>query len=503
MFLRSALVVSLTTLISRFFGYIRDVILAAQLGAGIYNDIFIIIFRMPNFFRTIFGEGAFSASFIPLYSGILETEGKLEAQKFASRIQGFLLIALIIFCGLIFIFMPELIKFTAPGLKGIDNINLAVSLSRVSISYLALISFVAFYGGILNSRGKYFAFAAAPVILNLVLIFFALKGNSQVEKLHWLSYGIVVAGVAELIWMIIFLYKEGCLVRFAKLKLTEDIRTMARRIVPGIIGSGVAQINVLVDTVIASFIPSALSYLYYADRINQLPLALIGTTMGIVMLPMLAKAFKRGDIGEGIRLQNQAISFLLFISIPASFALFILAFELVEVLFERDAFTSLATNETAKALMAFSLGLPAYSLVKIFVANYHAGGDTKTPVKIAFICVLSNALFSIILLQYLKHVGIALASSISAWINISLLWLLLKKRGKFKLNSGMSSKIIKYIISAIVMTISIYLLKRFTINFKAYVSLSILITFGGLIYLLSVIITKATSLREIKSYFKR
>lgn len=503
MFLRSALVVSLTTLVSRFFGYIRDVILAAQLGAGIYNDIFIIIFRIPNFFRTIFGEGAFSASFIPLYSGVLESEGNESARKFASLIQGFLLISLIVFCSVVFIFMPELISFTAPGLSGKGNINLAISLSRVTIVYLTLISFVAFYGGILNSRGKYFAFAAAPIILNIVLIIFALLGQAQIEKLQWLSYGIVVAGIAELAWMFFFLYRERCLVKFSALKITPEVKVMAKRILPGLVGSGVAQINVLVDTVIASFIPSALSYLYYADRVNQLPLALIGTTMGIVMLPMLSKAFKKGDIENGIKLHNQAMDFLLFISIPAAVALSVLAFEIVEVLFEREAFGRFATIETAKALIAFSLGLPAYSLVKIFVANFHASGDTKTPVKVAFICVISNALFSILLLRYLSHVGIALGSSISAWVNISLLWLLLSKKERFKLSGFIGNKIVKYVFSAVVMGLGLYIIKGFLIGLKVYKSLSIMVVCGGIAYLLLVIITKATSLTEIKAYLRK
>ncbi len=502
MFLKSALVVSVTTLISRIFGYIRDVILAAQLGTGIYNDIFIIAFRIPNFFRTIFGEGAFSASFIPLYSGIIESEGKEKAQRFAALVQGFLFIGLMIFSTLVFIFMPELVKLTAPGLKENKSIDLAITLSRITISYLALISFAAFYGGILNSRGKYFAFAAAPIILNLVLIFFGLLGNTQIEKLYSLSYGIVIAGVLELLWVVYFLYKEGCLVKFTKLKFDNNIKLMIRRIIPGLIGSGVAQVNLLVDTIIASFIPSALSYLYYADRVNQLPLALIGTTMGVVILPMLAKTFKKGERDNAIKLHNQAMNFLLFISIPAAFALATLAFEVIGVLFERDAFNHTATIETGKALIAFSLGLPAYTLVKIFAANFHANGDTKTPVKIAFICVIINALGSIALLKYLGHVGIALASSVSAWVNISLLWFILTKIGRFKLQNNILGKILKYIFSASVMVLGIILLRTAITELRPHIVLGILIIFGASVYLLSALITKATSLNEIISFTK-
>jgi putative peptidoglycan lipid II flippase len=500
MFLRSAFVVSLSTLVSRVFGYIRDVIIAAKLGTGIYNDIFIIAFRIPNLFRTIFGEGAFSASFIPIYSGLLETEGKDSAQRFAAHVHSFLFISVLLFCGVIFIIMPWLIRLTAPGIKDIEMINLAVALSRITIFYLILISFVAFYGGILNAIGKYFPFAAVPIILNICLIGFASIGDYTEDSIYWLSFGIVLGGILELLWMLYFLKKFGFLVLFSKIKFGHNLKLLMKRLCPGIIGSGVAQINILVDTVIASFVLNGISYLYYADRIHQLPLALLGTTMGIVILPMLSKSFKRGDQVSGIKLHNQAMDFLLFISIPSAFALGVLAFEIVEVLFERGEFNHVSTVETAKALVALSIGLPAYTLVKIFVVNFHANGDTQTPVKIALVCIIINAVVSILLLNTLKHVGIALASSISAWINICSLWYFLQKKKWFKLQNHMIYKLVIYIVSSVFMVLGLAFVKYNFSYLNVYFLTIILVSAGFVLYIVPVFLFRALTIKEIKAY---
>jgi putative peptidoglycan lipid II flippase len=366
-----------------------------------------------------------------------------------------------------------------------------------------MISLVAFYGGVLNSIGKYFPFAAAPVILNIVLIIFAYMPSNEEQGLRWLAVGIVVAGVLELIWMLYFLYKAGYLLRLKKLKITQEVKLLSKRMVPGIIGSGVAQINIFVDTIIASFIPGALSYLYYADRVHQLPLALIGTTLGVVMLPMLARSFKKGEIKEGIKLHNQVLDFLLFVSIPSAFALGVMAYEIVEVLFERGAFSHKASIESAKALIAFSIGLPAYSVAKTFISNFHANGDTKTPVKVAAVCIVLNVIISLSLLSYLGHIGIALASSCSIWVNMSTLWIISSKRGWFKLYEPIKIKFLKYTISASIMAVLILLIKISLKESSVYSLLSIMILLGGNSYLMIVFGMKAMTVKELKGYLKK
>ena len=482
MILKNTAIVSFTTFLSRIFGYVRDVLIASTLGAGIYNDLIIVALRIPNLFRTIFGEGAFSASFIPIYSGILGSEGKTSALNFARLAQTFLCLAVLIFCTLLYIFMPFLIKLTAPGFKEPAILELAISLSRITTPYLALISIVALQGGVLNSTKHYFPFAAAPIILNLTIIAFVLQVASKDERVFFISYGVLIAGVLELLWMLYFLKKHRLLFFFCRFRMTKELILLIKRMIPAMVGSGVAQINILIDTIIASFIPHGMSYLYYADRIYQLPLALLGTATGIVILPMLASAFKNNDLTKAIAIQNQSIKLLLLFSIPAAFALFLLSFEIVHVLFEHGAFTENSTRETSAALRAFAIGLPAYVLVKIFVANLHAYGDTKTPVKIAAICIFNNAIISLLLLQDYRHVGIAFAASASAWLNVASLYYKLTTSGRFKLGAAIVSNGVKYIISASVMVAGLIFTQHMLHGGNPYFNLLILLISGLFIY---------------------
>ncbi len=473
------------TLVSRIFGYIRDAFIAFALGAGALNDAFIIAFRIPNLFRTLFGEGAFSAAFVPLYSA-KSNSSPTEAKKFAAQVQIWLLIILSIFCALMMYFMPTIVLITAPGYSDNKEIfDLAVSLGRITFPYIMFMSFLAFYGGMLNSIGKYAAFASAPILLNVVMIISVAFVNMTETKAHALSWGVFFAGIAELLWILYFAKKHKLLVtKFQKPKLTPEIKTLFKRVGPGILGSGVAQINVFITTILASYIVGGISYLYYADRIYQLPLALIGTAMGTVLLPILAKDFEKGDSKSLIKNQNSAIDFCMLFTIPSMFGILILANDIVELLFQHGEFTSDATIQTTKALVAFSFGLPAYVLIKIFTSSFFAAGDTKTPVVIAAQSLGINIIISIALLSTFQHVSIAIGSVVSAWYTVIRLIQISVKAKRFSLIDRTILNSMKYIISGLLMILAIYGVEFITKEANIIIAMLLDITIGGGAYLL-------------------
>ncbi len=449
--IRHTTVVSLSTLLSRILGYVRDVLIAMNLGAGILNDLFILALRLPNLFRTIFGEGAFSSSFVPLFAKILNEEGKEQAKTFAQHVQSMLIIILIAFCLLLYLFMPQVVDLTAPGMvQNKEHYRLAVELSRITVPYLFLISLVAFYGGMLNAEHRYFAFAMAPILLNIVLIAASFWAQGELE-VYILAYAISVGGWLELIWMLIFTWRAGLLWLPTWPQWTPQVRELFRRFGPCLLGAGVAQINVWVDTILASMLPNALSYLYYADRINQLPLALIGTALGTVLLPMLARHSRDKQGEKAVRLQNKALDLGLFLAIPAAIALHYMAPGVVKLLFQYGEFGELATNNTAAALAIFAYGLPAYVLVKIFIASFYAVGDTMTPAKIAAWCIIINMAISLSLMPYIAHLGIATAATVASWCNALALGIMLHKRGLAAVQLRNIVSIILYCICALAM----------------------------------------------------
>ncbi|MFQ3307712.1 MAG: putative peptidoglycan lipid II flippase, partial [Candidatus Midichloriaceae bacterium] len=331
-------------MLSRIFGFLRDMVIASKLGTGIYNDAFVAAFKLANMFRNIFSEGALSAAFIPEFSKVLKEKGKKDALIFASQIHSLLIISLFIFCVLIIIFMPEVIWYTTPGFRDDMHIyNLTVLFGRITFPYLLFISIASFYGGVLNAFNKFFAFSFAPIILNIsCIIGLSLFDNLDTSS-HTLSIATLVGGVLELLWMLFFLIKYNCGVSIIKIKMTPEVIRTLKKMVPIIISSGVMHINSWVSMVILSFFTGGLSYMYYADRIVHLPLALIGTAAGTVLLPKLAQ---RNDKNTS-NIENHSIKFVLFLAIPATFALMLMSYDIIEILFQRDEFSSNSTRETA------------------------------------------------------------------------------------------------------------------------------------------------------------
>jgi putative peptidoglycan lipid II flippase len=418
--LRSIATVGSYTMLSRILGFARDILIAAILGAGPVADAFFVAFKLPNFFRRLFAEGAFNAAFIPLFTARLTENGHEDARRFAEEVFAVLVLTLVILCTAIQIAMPWAMHVFAPGFVGDpDRFDLTVELTRITLPYLLFISLVSQLGGILNSLGKFAAAAATPILLNIALIA-AIVGLTPVLETagHALAWGVFAAGVIQFLWLIEACRRAGMTFRLPRPRLNERVKRLLILILPGAVGAGVVQINLLIGIVIASLLPTgSVSYLYYADRIYQLPLGVIGVAVGTALLPLLSRQLKAGEDADAMSSLNRALQFALLLSLPAAAALIVMPGPIVSVLFERGAFDATAARATAEALIAFSLGVPAYVLVKVLAPGFFARQDTTTPVIIAGVCVAINIAFSLALMGPLKHIGIALAQAISSWAN--------------------------------------------------------------------------------------
>ena len=446
------------TLISRFTGFARDMVIANFLGAGMVSDAFFVSFKLPNLFRSLFAEGAFTAAFVPMLSGKLVSEGKDKAVLFASRAISVLAFFLLLFVILMEFLMPWVVEVLAPGFAGDEGkIELATNLCRITFPFLLFISIVSFQSGILNSLNKFAAPACAPIILNFTVISAAfLLGNIGPTRAHGLACGITLAGILEIFWLRYFIRKQGITIKpqyhIASLLKLEDITTLFRRIAPGVLGAGVYQINMVVDTILVSLVGTgAISWLYYANRLQQLPLGVVGAAISVALLPILSKALKNANQTEAERTQDKAVEYGALLSIPAAVALIVLAHPIINILFERGRFTAQDSYLTSLAVAAYSLGLPAYVLVKALTPNFFARGDTKTPVKYSIVVLVTNLVCSLILMRPLGHLGIALATSIAAYVSLYQYIHGLKKRRHWQFSRSLTIQLGKIIFCSFLM----------------------------------------------------
>ncbi len=430
--LRSVATIGSYTLVSRVMGFLRDVLTAAILGAGPVADAFFVAQRLPNLFRSLFAEGAFSAAFVPLFAGTLAAQGRERARIFAEDALAVLLAALVIFVIAGEIFMPALMHLMAPGF-GDDpaKFALAVDLARITFPYLLFIALVALQGGVLNSVDRFAAAAATPTLLNMFLIGALLL----MRRYHWhdgraLAWAITAAGLAQFLWLMFSCARAGLALRLPRPRLTADVRRTLAIMGPGALGAGMTQINLMISTALASFLPGgSVSYLYYADRLNQLPLGVVGIAVGTAILPPLSRHLRLGEDEAAAATQNRGLELALLMTLPAATALVVLAHPILAVLFQRGAFGAADTAATAAALAAYALGLPAFVLIKVLAPAFFARQDTATPVKIALAAMAVNLILTLLLMQFLAHVGIALATSIAGWVNaLTLLSLLIRRR---------------------------------------------------------------------------
>ena len=431
------------TMISRMLGFVRDILIAAALGTGLVADAFFVAFRFPNLFRRLFGEGAFNAAFVPLFARRLEGEGPEEAHRFAEEALSVLTWVLILFSAVAVLAMPWLMLVLAPGFSETpEKFNLAVQLTQIAFPYLLCMSLVALLSGVLNTYQRFWAAAAAPIVLNIVLISailiaLALGYAGQPGSGYVLAIGVAIAGLAQLLMLWMAVRRAGIRLSFCWPRYTDGMKRLVTLGIPGIISGGITQINIVVGTVIASLQAGAVSFLYYADRLYQLPLGIVGIAIGVVLLPDLARKLRAGDVAAVKESQNRSLEFAVMLTIPAAIALGVAAEPIISVLFERGAFTAADTTATAWALIAFSLGLPAFVLIKVFQPAFFAREDTKTPMWFAGVSMIVNVAGSFALFYWFKsqgwmpHVGIALATSTAGWVNALLLWLVLARNGQF------------------------------------------------------------------------
>ena len=466
------------TLISRVTGFVRDMVLAYFMGAGVMSDAFVVAFKLPNLFRNLFAEGAFTSAFVPLFSQKLVSEGKKKSVFFASQAMMILVVIVSLLIVLFELLMPYIVTILAPGFhNNPEKIALAVQLCRITFPFLLLVSIVSFQSGILNSFEKFAAPAVTPVILNLTMILSAFVFVPFMPTAaHGFALGITTAGLLEMLWLYFNLRRIGITLhpylRLAKIMHNPEIKTLFKRIAPGVVGAGIYQINMAVDTILVSLIGTgAISWLYYANRLQQLPLGVVGAAISVALLPILSKYLKAGDIENARTTQNQAVEYGLLLSLPAAVLLIVLAQPIVTFLFQHGAFNAHAAQMTAYAVIAYSVGLPCYVITKALMPNFFARGDTVTPVKYSFWVFVTNLIFNIILMRFFGHVGIAMATTIAAFVSLGQYIVGLHKRDYWHFKKPLLLKMFKIAIASLIMGFSAgELLQVVQYYFPAYLS---------------------------------
>lgn len=451
------------TLVSRVFGFARDMLLARVLGAGMAADAFFVAFRLPNIFRRLFGEGAFSAAYVPMFSQRLHGEGGLAAAKrFSEDVLSVFLPILLLFTAAFEIFMPAFVWLMASGYaKDAGKFALTVELTRITFPYLMLISLVSLLSGILNSMSKFAAAAAAPILLNIAMMTgILLVHDSQIASARALAASVTVAGILQFLWMLWAVKRAGLTLRLRLPRLTGEVRELGRIILPATFGAGVYQLSQLIDTFFATRLPEgSLSYLNYADRLNQLPLGVIGAALGTAILPALARHIGQGEDAAARRIQSNAIEIAMLITVPAAIALGICAVPLVTAFFRGGHFSLADATITGRVLACLVAGLPAYVLVKVLTPGFYARKDTKTPVKTAVVVLVVNVALNFILIAYFGVVGLAIATAICAWLNCAMLYAILNRRGYFHIPLALWGRIARQLVAALAMAAALLVLR--------------------------------------------
>ncbi len=496
---------SFYTLISRILGYFRDILIAIFLGSGPIADAFFVAFRIPNTFRRIFGEGSFNAAFVPSYSKEL-TKSKKNSENFANKVFSLLTFSLMGVVIVIELFMPLFVSLIAPGFKSDpEKFFLAVDLTRITFPFILFISLASFFSAILNSHNKFAAASAAPIILNLILITTLLLAKYFDDQLViYMSYGVSIAGFVQMIFLILTLkkiYKPDFKVN---LSIDNKTKNFFKKLLPSIFSSGITQINILIGTIIASFQTGAVSYLYYADRIYQINLAIAGIAIGTVILPKLSSYIAKKKLKDIDLIQNKSLELSLFLSLPATAGLLIASEEIVSSLFGYGSFDQDGVKNSARALFYFALGLPAFSLIKILSNFVFARDNTKIPFYFSLISVIINVSISIYYFRDFGFIIIPIATSISSWINAILLYLYLKNNKYFNLSFKLILQFFKISFSVFLMALFFLFSINFfseqleySSNFKVFYLLLIIFS-SAIIYFMISLLTKAFKLSDIK-----
>lgn len=510
------------TLLSRVLGFFRDILAAAVLGTGPVADAFYVAFRFPNLFRRLFGEGAFNSAFVPLFASKLEGEGRDAARNFASEAMSGLIFVLILLSALCMIAMPWLMYALAPGFADSPaKFDLAVLLTQITFPYLLCMSLVALLSGVLNSFGKFVESSSVSIVLNLTLaaamlisIWLGYRNDPMAGIIQ--AWGVAVAGILQLLHLLWGAKRIGMTLSLVRPRYTPEMKQLVTLGLPGVIAGGITQINILIGTMIASLQDGAVSHLFYADRIYELPLAIVGIAIGVVLLPDVSRQLRAGN-HDGVKdSQNRSLEFAMLLTVPAAVALAVVPHEIVRVLFERGAFTAQDTPYTANALAIFALGLPAFVLIKVFSPAFFARQDTKTPMRFAGWSLTANTVGSVALfflfrkLGWMPHLGIAVATTLGGWMNAILLWRGLARAGYFEMDARLKHALPRILGSSLVMGVTLYLAARWLepwLAMKAilvgFPALALLVGIGLAVYFSLAFLTGAARLGQIGTALKR
>lgn len=513
--MRSLITISGNTVISRILGFLRDRLVYSVLGLSPMADAFSVSVKAPALFRRLFAEGAFNAAFVPTFSGVYADRGANDAKAFAEQAFSLLFMILLVLVIVVELVMPQFIGLIAVGFKTKpEALYYAIEYTRITFPYILFISLTALLGGVLNSMDKFGAPAATQIIANVVVIsVFVIFQDKLDTPGHAAAWGSVISGMLQLVWLHWMCWRQTDLViGFKRPKITPEMRQMFKLFLPGVLGSGIVQVNLFVNMAIGSSLHTGgLASLHIADRVNQLPLSLIGVAMGTALLPLLYRQLKAGQADQALYTQNRALELTLLLTFPAAVTLMIYADSFIATLFMDKNFALSDVMKTAPALVAYATGLPAYVFLKVVSASFFAHKDTKTPMYVAGVCFFVNAVLSLIsvcmLNQYeLGHVGIASSLSISAWVNVLILGVIAYKRKMLKLDTEFYRVMVLGIVACAVMGVIIYVIEPFFQQHMFYapiyikiLMLSALIGIGIIAFIVPAYMFGILKWKEVKS----
>lgn len=502
------------TLASRVLALVRDSLQARYVGAGFASDAFTIAFRLPNMFRALFAEGAFAAAFVPMFNRKVGETGEYgPAFNFAERALALLFAILAGVTLLMLVAAWPITWALSGGFNGApaDQFAFAVELSRYTIPYLMLISLASLLGGILNSLDKFWVNAAAPILLNIAMVVALIFFNGDAyETARAQAIAVPVGGALQLAWLALACRRAGVSLKPRLPRIDAEVKKLMKLILPAAAGAGATQINLLISSALAGGLlaSGSLSYIYYADRLNQLPLGIIGIGLGTILLPTISRLLGAGKDVEAMETQNRGIELALFLTLPAMAALIVAAQPIVRGLFEYGQFTAADTYACALALAGFSVGLPAYVLIKVMTPGFYAREDTKTPVRFAMISVGVNIVANLVLIPTIGHTGPPLATALAATVNLWLLYTALKKRGHFSADARLKRRVPRLALAALLMGAALYgfnlLLDPYLGGpmLMRYAALGVLVAGGVIIYTAACFVTRAFRLSDIKALMR-
>jgi putative peptidoglycan lipid II flippase len=509
---RSMFTVGSLTLLSRIAGFVRDKLIAYHLGSGAMADVWVAAFQFPNLFRRVFGEGAFNAAFVPMYSRRLEEQGNEGADQFARRTLSTMFVILMSCFVLSFIFMEQIVRVTNIGFASDGRLEAAVTASRITVVYLVFICLVAGLSGILNSRKVFGAPAVSYVALNLVFIVgLVLVVPRTGDPLTVLCWSVVVAGVIQLAIVVVSCLRRGVDLRPLFPHFDADMKQLSWLMAPGLVSASVQQLNLIVGGTVASLQVGGKMGINLADRINQLPLGLIGMAAGVVLLPEITRNLRGGDENAARRSLNQGIELSLFLCLPATVAMLVIPREIMFTIFEGGKFGGEAAAQMGWILAAFATGTPAYILAKVLQPGYFAREDTKTPMYFTIAAAVLNMALVYPMFLWLGPVGCAAATSIAGWVNVLLLWIGLGRAGFMKLAPGFAGRVIRLLFAAVIMGGIVWALAHYGQGFlmsegrfiRRLSGMGALVSIGLVAYLAAVVGLRVYSLDELKKRFRR